>query len=109
MDRVAVELGPLAGGQRGLAGPRGQTALRAQQGEVVVVGIEQVEPDGDGLITQVVADVGDREALTLELAVPIQPRARLTPGRADLTDRRLGRRPHLPPPRACEWREAGRR
>jgi hypothetical protein len=84
---VAVKLGPLAVAQRGLDGQRVQAELLAQHGEVVAVGVTQVQPDGDGLISQVFADVGDRESLKLELPVPVQPRARLAPGRADLTDR----------------------
>jgi len=79
---VAVELGPLAVVQRVLDGQRMQAELLAQHGEVVAVGAVQVQPDGDGLIGQVLADVGDRESLELEPAVPVQPRARLAPGRA---------------------------
>jgi len=63
-----------------------QAELLAEHREVVVVGIAQVQPDGDGAIRQVIADVGDREALKLQPSVPVQPRARLAPGRADLLD-----------------------
>jgi hypothetical protein len=63
---VTVELGPLAGAQRGLDRQRVQAELLAQHGEVVVVGATQVQPDRDGAIDQVIADVGDREALELQ-------------------------------------------
>jgi len=104
---VTVELGPLAAAQGSLDGQRMQAELLAQHGEVVVVGIEQVQPDGDRDIGQVIADVGDREALELEPPAAVQPRARLAPGRADLAD--SGRGPHLLALRACGVRDAGRR
>ena len=59
---VAVELGPLAGAQRGLNRQRVQAELLAQHGEVVVVGATQAQADRDGAIGQVIADAGDREA-----------------------------------------------
>jgi hypothetical protein len=48
-----------------------QAELLAQHGEIVVVGAAQVQLDGDGVVSQVIADVGDREALKLQLAVPV--------------------------------------
>ena len=68
MAAVSVELGPLALVDRILDGQRVQAELLAQHIQVLVVGIAQVEPDGDGLVAQVVADLGDREALEFELA-----------------------------------------
>jgi hypothetical protein len=68
---VAVELGPLAVVQRVFDGQRVQAELLAQHGEIVVVGAAQVQLDGDGVVSQVIADVGDREALKLQLAVPV--------------------------------------
>jgi hypothetical protein len=76
MGAVAVELGPLAEMQRVFDGQRVQAELLAQHGQVVRSRGGQVQPDGDGLVRQVVADVGDRESLELELAVPVQPGTR---------------------------------
>src|SRR4029077_7551525 len=56
--------------------------LLAHYGEVVVVRVAQVKPDGDGAFSQVIADVGDRKPFELEPAVPVQPGTRLAPGRA---------------------------
>ena len=71
MAAVAVELGTLALVARVFDGQRVQAELFAQHRQVVVVGIAQVEPDRDAWVVDVVADVGDREALEFELPVPV--------------------------------------
>jgi hypothetical protein len=79
--------------QRVLHRQRVQPELLAQHAEIVAVRATQVEPDGDRLIGQVIADVGDRETLERQPPVPVQPGTRLAPGGADLADR--GRRHRL--------------
>src|SRR5262249_27468125 len=93
MAGVAVKLGPLAVVQRVLDRQRVQPELLAEHTEIVAVRVAQVEPDGDRLIGQVIADVGDREALERQPPVPVQPGTRLAPGGADLAER--GRRHRL--------------
>ena len=85
---VAVQLRPLALVDRVLDGQRMQAELLAQHIQVVAVGVAQVQPDGDGRVVNVVADVGDREALEFEMSVPVEPGAGLALGRGDLADGR---------------------
>jgi hypothetical protein len=72
-----VKLGPLAVPQCGLDGHRVQAELLAQRSEVIMVGGEQVQPDRDGLIGQVLANISCREPRKLRKPPgPVQPRAR---------------------------------
>ena len=90
MALVAVKLRALVLLHGVLDGQRVQPELLAQHGQVAVVGIPQVQPDGDRLIGQVIADLGHGETLELEPAVPVEPGACLAPGRRDLADRGNG-------------------
>ena len=73
MGAVAVKLGALMLLLGILHSQRVQPELIAQHGEVTVVRVTQVEPDGDRLIGEVITDLGNREALKLKPAVPVQP------------------------------------
>jgi hypothetical protein len=104
MAGVVLEFRPLAVVQGSRDCERMQAELLAEHGKVAAVGVSQVQPD-DGAIREVIADVSNREALELQPAVPVQPRTRLAPGRADLADGR--RLPRLWARPACSVREAG--
>jgi hypothetical protein len=69
-----------------------QAELLAEHGEVGAVGVAQVQPDGDGLIDQVITDLGHGEALKLEPSIPVQARACLALGRGDIADGRCRHR-----------------
>ena len=83
---VALHLGPLVLVHGVLHGQRMQPEFVTQNRQVVTVGITQVKPEGDRLVGQVIADLGDRETLTLERSVPVEPRACLAPGRGHGAD-----------------------
>src|SRR6266487_403788 len=97
MTAVAVQLGALALLHRVLDRQRVQAEFLAQHVEVVAIGVAQVKPDGDRLIGQVIADLGHGEAFEYQVAVAVQPRARLALGRRDLADGGSGHRVGIVP------------
>jgi hypothetical protein len=104
---VAVKLRALMFLHGLLDGQRMQPELLAQHGQVAVVRVTQVQPDGDRLIGQVITDLGDGETLELEPAVPVKPGACLAFGRGDLADSGSGHRVRITAVECLSQQRAG--